>query len=130
MMRKNYILKESSLQILQGVMEKRGLKSETAALEFILADYARRDSLASEIGDVLTERFLPVIKSIKATSALGANNSEVLMDCINTMLQERGSARCYTIDSEPSPVMLDADEARKQRAAKRKQKQDNRKGNE
>ena len=51
MARKNYDLSEKSIGIIRQVMAYENLKSETAAIEFIIHEYSKEKSLATEISE-------------------------------------------------------------------------------
>lgn len=120
MIRKNYILKESSIEVLKKVMQDMGLKSETAALETILMNYRVDDDIYSEIEFLQKE-----IRELKGIIKVIAKNTDILLDAVNTQLTERSSIICYPADEEPSPVILQAEEHRKKTVVKAKQKKDN-----
>lgn len=127
MIRKNYILREKSCDILQKVMKEKGLKSETAALEYVLGEYNENfvemslDKIYGEMEDLKSR-----LESIESIIKFVANNSEIMVDCMNTLMIARGYNVCYPVDTEPSEVLTKAEEYRKKRAEQNKIIKDNR----
>lgn len=126
MVRKNFVLKEKSCEILRTVMDEQNIKTETAALEYVLSEYERREEIVTELFQVLSAELAAKIDRLINIDAACAKNSELLLDCMNTMIVERGYNVCYPADEDPSEVLKQADDYRKKRTAYSKQIKDNR----
>ena len=126
MVRKYYVLTEKSCEILQAVKDEKNLRSETAALEYVLNEYAEKADLLKRISDILDERITIQMEKVIGPAALAAQNSELLLDSLNTILIERGYQICYSVDEEPSAVVKQAEDYRRKRIEHLKQRKDNR----
>lgn len=126
MVRKNYVLTEKSCEILQAVKSEKNLRSETAALEFVLSQYAEKKELLESISEIVDERISFQLEKVIGPAALAAQNSELLLDSINTILIERGYQVCYPVDDDPSAVVTQAEGYRRRRIEHLKQRKDNR----
>ena len=119
MVRKNYILSEKSLEIIHQVMEERHLKSETAALEYILLQHNVRQSMEERFAQIIYERYAEVLESTRAA----ARQTE---QAVNTILIERGYTACYPADREPSPIIEESRRQWKRKLEREKQFKDDR----
>lgn len=126
MANKHYILKEESVKTIHDTMETEGLPTETAALEYILMLHQKRKKrLADEIVDVLQERFMNVLESTRYAARSADQSTDLILDCLNTIMIEREYRVCYSADTHPSEVLIMATEARQKKLAKLKQRKDN-----
>lgn len=126
MVRKNYILSEKSLEILHQVMKERHLKSETAALEYVLLQYEIRQSMEERFSQIISERYAEVLESTRAAARQTEIHAQLIVDAVNTILIERGYAVCYPADEEPSPVLAESERRRKRNLTRQKQIKDDR----
>ena len=126
MANKHFILTKKSCDILQAVKAEKNLKSETAALEYVLNEYAEKADFLNRISDIIDERIIIQMEKVIGPTALAAQNSELLLDSINTILVERGYNVCYSVDRNPSDVVKQAEGYRRKRIEKFKQRKDNR----
>lgn len=127
MVRKNYKLSEQSVEILHQTMDDENIKSETAALEYILMLHQKRKKrLADEIADVLQDRFMNVLESTRHAARSADQSTDLILDCLNTIMVEREYRICYSAETNPSEVLLMAAEGRKKKLTKLKQRKDNR----
>lgn len=125
MVRKNYILSDQSVEILHQTMDDENIKSETAALEYILMLHQKKKKrLADEIADVFQERFMNVLESTRHAARSADQSADLILDCLNTIMIERDYRVCYSAENHPSEVLLMAAEGRKKKLAKLKQRKD------
>lgn len=126
MVRKNYILSEKSLEIIHQVMEERHLKSETAALEYILLQHNVRQSMEERFAQIIYERYAEVLESTRAAARQTEQAVQLTLDAVNTILIERGYTACYPADREPSPVIEESRRQWKRKLEREKQFKDDR----
>ena len=127
MVHKHFILTEESCEIIRSVMVERNLKTETSSLEYILSEFLRHKPMAEEIAETLHAYQEADLKRILSSASSCAKSAELLLDLMNTLLVERGYQEYYPAAEHPSAVLSQAEEARKKRVSKAKQKKDNRK---
>lgn len=125
MPRKHYNLSEKSLEILHKVMEKRHLKTETAALEYVLLQYDRREDIEQRFGQILQERFGETILSMQAAVRQTEKSTQLLLDLLNTVLIEREYRTLYSAERQASPVLKEAEASWRKDLERKKQIKDN-----
>ncbi len=126
MARKHYNLSEKSLEILHQTMEERNIKTETAALEYILLQYGQRQSTEERFAQIIRENFMEVLNGCRAAARATEKNTQLLLDSVNTILIERGYWQYYSAEKEPSQVLRDAEEIWRHKLEREKQVKDNR----
>lgn len=125
MVRKNYILSDKSLEILHQIMEERHIKTETAALEYVLLQHERQQTAEERFAQIIRENFMEVLSGCRAAARATEKNTQLLLDSMNTLLIERGYWQYYSAEREPSQVLRDAEEAWKHKLGREKQVKDN-----
>lgn len=125
MARKHYNLSDKSLEILHQIMEERHIKTETAALEYVLLRQARQQMAEERFAQIIRENFMEVLSGCRAAARATEKNTQLLLDAVNTMLIERGYWQYYSAEKEPSQVLRDAEETWRHKLEREKQMKDN-----
>ncbi|MGF6376724.1 hypothetical protein M2140_001802 [Clostridiales Family XIII bacterium PM5-7] len=123
---KHYALPEQIIEIINEVKEERGLKSEVAALTFIVAEYASRQSLSDEIVSTFNKTNKAWMERLRWGVQTAEQNSQVLMDAVNTILNQNDYEYCAHIEVLKNPVISQSEDKIKDRIAHFKQEKDNR----
>lgn len=124
MIRKNFKLSENSVTSLTEIMEKEGLKTETAAIEFLIAQYSRREEQEERIAQRVLRELAGPLAAAAAASRAADQNTQIILDALNTILMEYGYPYNYPVDSSCSPVIHQSREALQKKIARAKQIKD------
>ena len=124
-MKKHLYLSEQSLKILADVKEKNQLSSESAAIEYILRQYAEQENMEDTLGRVMETFYDDRLRSIEHIVRESDRNLYLLLDCMNTLLIERGYSRCFSFEREPGAALEQARENLSLKLERQKQLKDN-----
>ena len=124
--RKHFRLSEASIIKLHEIMEDKNIKTETAAIEFLIEGYGKNKELADEIVDTLFERDKAFRERVRWATRAAETNTYMLLDGLNTILLDRGNEYCSHIEVTMSPVLKQSQDKIKERLAHFKQEKDNR----
>ncbi len=108
MARKHYNMSDKSLEILHQVMEERHIKTETAALEYVLLQAARQQSVEERVAQIFRETFGETMASSRAAARAAEKNTQLILDAVNALLIERGYRQYYSAEREPSQVLRES----------------------
>lgn len=131
-MRKYLEVPEDNLEILQQVKLEQGLRTDSAAMNYIISEYDRLHKKEKD-DDQKLEDFLNtlmnhrVMTRIRFASETAEKNSIYLLDAINTMLQKEQIYDAVPLEMIPSPVIETSKELYKQKLDHFKQQAENRK---
>ena len=82
--------------------------------------------MEERFAQVLYERYSEILESTRAASRQTEQNTQVLLDAMNTILIERGYTTYYPADREPSPVIEESQHQWKRKLEREKQLKDDR----
>lgn len=125
MVRKNYILSDKSLEILHQIMEERHIKTETAALEYVLLQYKRQQEAEERFAQIIRETFGETMASGRAAARAAEKNTQLILDAVNVLLIERGYSQYYSAEREPSQIFRESEKEWKRKLEREKQVKDN-----
>ena len=131
-MRKYLEIPEDNLEILQQVKLEQGLRTDSAAMNYIISEYDRLHKKEKD-DDQKLEDFLNklmnhrVMTRIRFASETAEKNSIYLLDAISTMLQKEQIYDAVPLEMIPSPVIETSKELYKQKLDHFKQQAENRK---
>ena len=125
--KKTYRMSEKALAIIEQIKREKNIKTDQAALEYILQEYAQKDSSAETIAKVMGD----VNRDLVQRCRMMSENIETIMDILNTMLyirdpRDEGIEKCMTAEEMPHPFLTSSQEQMKERIAYRKMLKDNR----
>ena len=125
--KKTYRMSEKALEIIEQIKKEKNIKTDQAALEYILQEYAQKDSSAETIAKVIGD----VNRDLVQRCRMMSENIETIMDILNTMLyirdpRDEGIEKCMTAEEMPHPFLTSSQEQMKERIAYRKMVKDNR----
>lgn len=126
MANKYYRLSDESIKKLHQIMEEKMIKTETAAIEFLIESYGGNEELAEKIVDTLFERDKAFRERVRWATRAAETNTYMLLDGLNTILLDRGNEYCSHIEVTMSPVLKQSHDKIKERLAHFKQEKDNR----
>ena len=107
---KPFRLEEEDEKIIQKVQEEQGLKSEAAALRYILRQYSKNEKTVNGIS-------MEVFRKMEEMQ-------ELTLDILNTILIDSRFDVCYPVSEEESEVLIKLKDHRKKKLANLKQKKD------
>ncbi|NCE98097.1 hypothetical protein [Emergencia sp. 1XD21-10] len=124
MIHKHYVLSEKSLKIIRQVMEEMQIKTENAAVEFLINQYSRREEQEERIAQRVLRELAGPLAAAAAASRAADQNTQIILDALNTILMEYGYPYNYPVDSSCSPVIHQSREALQKKIARAKQIKD------
>ncbi|MFV0527200.1 MAG: hypothetical protein ACK5MN_00535 [Lachnospiraceae bacterium] len=119
MIKQSVLLGTEEEKIVAEVMKSSGLKSGPAIRHIIQAYGAQEKDKELEV-----KRELGLLKKMQRDAE---EMQEIILDAVNTILQEGDYDLCYTQRDQPHPVITQSREQRKAHMAKLKQYKDSRK---
>ena len=132
--RKNFRLTTEHIDFIDKVKMDNGLKTENAAMIFILEEYARRveqsksnQELAELVSKQIQSDNSKILERLKWATETSEKNSIYILDCINTMLFNQNIYDCTTVDFMESPVIKVSRETYKEKLDHFKQAKEDRK---
>ena len=115
MIRKDFMLDESDLAIIQSIRENQAaITNDSAAVRYILREY---EKIVEEKKDTSEKLLLAVQRNIE-------QNTNIILDVLNTLLVINDVNVCYPVSCEESPVIKQSRERGKEKKAHLKQQKD------
>lgn len=124
MPRKHYNMSDKSLEILHQIMEKRHIRTETAAIEYVLLQCELQQETEERFSQIIRESFGGILEGSRAAARAAEKNTQMILDGMNVLLIERGYRKYYSADKEPSQILRDAEKEWKRKLEKEKQVKD------
>lgn len=113
MIRKDFRLEQSDIEIINEIKSEMGLRNESDALRYIIRNFKVQSKSDGRI--------------VIATMRKIEERVDLLLDIANTDLINRKEDTLYPVDMVESPVIQKARELRRQKLAHKKQRSDFRK---
>ena len=126
MIRKHFSLSENNLLFIKKIQQERHLTSESAAVNYVISEYERRLTLANEVVELFNTYNESYMERLKWATQTAEQNSQVILDVLNTLLYEFQSESCISVEKLIHPVILESQTEMKKRITYFKQKKDNR----
>ena len=128
-MQKHYNLSEKGIAVIKAVQKEQGFRLERDALEYILANFDRREEEEKIADAVIRKLDTDYIQRdrLKWSTQTAEQNSIILLDCLNTLLFSMNIQDIVPVDSAPSPVIRNSKTRIKEKIAWFKQQSDERK---
>lgn len=133
---KHYDIDEDVLHIIQKVKEEQGLKTEVAALSYIVRKHedVKEDTISQkqmeELADIFlqkySEQYYKFFDRLRWATQTAEMNSIIMKDVLNTLLIRDRIEYCMLTDIETSPVIQTSMEYQKNKIEHFKQKKDDR----
>ena len=124
--RKNIYFTNEEYKKLQEMKEEYGLKSDSAAVSFLLQSGELKQNIAKEVIKELEENYMKS-ERLKWATKTAEQNSIVLLDAINTMLHMLKADALISVEFAPHPIIQQSQQKIKNRIAHFKQKSEERK---
>lgn len=124
MPRKHYNMSDKSLEILHQIMGERHIKTETAALEYVLLQHERQQAAEERFAQIIRESFGELLEGSRAAARSAEKNTQMILDGVNAMLIERGYRQYYSAEMEPTQILREAEKAWKRKLEREKQVKD------
>lgn len=124
--RKNIYFTDEEYKKLQDMKEEYGLKSDSAAVSFLLQSGNLTQNIAKEVIKELEENYMKS-ERLKWATKVAEQNSIVLLDAMNTMLHMLKADTLISVEFAPHPIIRQSQQNIKSKIAHFKQKSDERK---
>lgn len=125
-MKKIFNLEEEHLKIIKDIMHDHPeLKSESAALRYIISSYPTQKKLCDQIAIRTSQDIKKEIRMLRNSVKASDQNTEIILDILNTLLFHFGIQHSVLRDTLKSDVLNQAEDNLKVRIRKNKQKIDN-----
>lgn len=134
-MYKYFEIDENNLQFLNELKISEGMKTDKAAINFIISEYMKfyksektsdnGKRMADEVNQKLMEEYGPFFTKMASILTSVDKSNQTILDIMNTYLSRDGIEQCIFTDIVPSPVIEKSREYHKHKLTKAKQKKDN-----
>ena len=105
--RKNIYFDEKEYEKLQDMKLKYGLKSDSAAINFLLQSESLTDEIAKSVVKEFEESYMKS-ERLKWGVRTAEQNSVLLLDSINTILNVLKLSELISVDEQESPVIKES----------------------
>ena len=119
--RKNIYFDEKEYEKLQDMKLKYGLKSDSAAVNFLLESGDFTQNIAREVIREMEENYMKSERLNWATKT-AEQNSVLLLDSINTILNALKVSKLISVDEQESPVIKESRKKLDKKIENRKQR--------
>lgn len=133
MANKHFEISDERIEILNQVKVDNNLKTDVAAINFLLDSYQKEREkqeenkmLAELFVKTFTDSFHPFMERIRWATKTAEMNSMFLLDAVNTILLNQNISDCVPVETYMSPVIAASQEIYKEKLAYFKQQKDNR----
>lgn len=113
--KKTFRLSEDAESCIKKIQSENNLKTETAAVEFVLRQYCRQEELEAVLEKILEEKVMPAIKLMMKISREGEEKTDLLLDGLNAQLTHFGIGRYISYEESPAEVLRMAKQHRKEK---------------
>ena len=117
MIKKTFRLSEHAADCIKKIQCEKNLKTETAAIEFVLNRYCEQESLDAVLEKVIEEKIYPAIKLIMKISREEEEKTDLLLDGMNAQLVHFAIGRYISYEENPAEVFHMAKQRRKEKLA-------------
>lgn len=126
-MKKIFDLEEEHIEIINKVKsEHPEIKTEVAALKYIILRYKDNEDIENRIAEKVSDRLLQDTQSLKYASKASEQNTQVLLDGLNTLLYKWNVEYPILTDIQEHPLIQDSKNNLKKKITHAKQKKDSR----
>ena len=119
--RKNIYFDEKKYEKLQDMKLKYGLKSDSAAVNFLLESGDVSQNIAREVIREMEENYMKS-ERLKWATKTAEQNSVLLLDSINTILNALKVSKLISVDEQESPVIKESRKKLDKKIENRKQR--------
>ena len=119
--RKNIYFDEKEYEKLQDMKLKHGLKSDSAAVNFLLESGDFTQNIAREVIREMEENYMKS-ERLKWATKTAEQNSVLLLDSINTILNALKVSKLISVDEQESPVIKESRKKLDKKIENRKQR--------
>lgn len=119
--RKNIYFDEKEYEKLQDMKLKYGLKSDSAAINFLLQSESLTDEIAKSVVKEFEESYMKS-ERLKWGVRTAEQNSVLLLDSINTILNVLKLSELISVDEQESPVIKESRKKLDKKIENRKQR--------
>ena len=126
--KKTFRISRNSIEVIEKVKRERNIRTNEAALDYIIKRYDERDNDIESIVKAIDEVNRGYMQPLKYIST----NSEVILDLLNTFLyvydpRDEDVEDCISVEEMPHPFILSSEKKLKDKIAKSKMIKDNHK---
>ncbi len=119
--RKNIYFDEKEYEKLQDMKLKYGLKSDSAVVNFLLESGDFTQNIAREVIREMEENYMKS-ERLKWATKTAEQNSVLLLDSINTILNALKVSKLISVDEQESPVIKESRKKLDKKIENRKQR--------
>lgn len=131
---KKYVLDQEHIELVEQVKSEYGLKSDSAALRYIIEEYQKNcqkkeenKELIDEFLEAYHQKYYAMFERLRWASQTAEMNTIMLLDAMNTMLISQNLENGVLTEAFMSPVLEMSKSVYKEKIAHFKQKKDDRK---
>ena len=124
--RKNIYIDEKEYDVLQSIKKEYGLKTDSAAISFLLQSGNISENIAKAVVNEMEESYMKS-ERLKWATKTAEQNSTVLLDAMNTLLHMMKADTLISVEFAPHPIIEKSKQNIKDKIAHFKQAADERK---
>lgn len=119
--RKNIYFKDEEYKKLQEIKEEYGLKSDSAAVIFLLKSGSLTEKLSKAVVQEMEENYMNS-KRLRYATKTAEENSELLLDAINTILYAMKLNELIPVEQQESHIIKESRKRLDEKIESRKQR--------
>lgn len=130
---KHFKLSDERLEILNQVKKNNKLKTDVAAINYLLDEYKNekekqneKNELAETFIQMYEKKFFSYMERLKWATKTSEKNTIIMLDILNTVLIKYNIKECVPTDTYVSPAIATSQEIYKKKLIHFKQEKDNR----
>lgn len=117
----SYRFSERTRNVIEKVKQTQEIRSNNKAIEYMIAEFDRRQSLSEELLSLYENRYGAELEALKQSTRAMETQLAILMDLVNSLTLHFGLQKLSSVEFEPSPLYTQARESQKSRLARKKQ---------
>lgn len=108
MSKKTFRLSEEAVSCIKKIQGDNHLRTETAAVEFVLKNYCKGQAFESVLEKILEEKLGSEIKDLIKMSRAEEEKIDLLLDGMNSQLIHFAVGRLEAYDKNPASILIQA----------------------
>lgn len=117
----SYRFSERTRNVIEKVKQTQEIRSNNKAIEYMIAEFDRRQSLSEELLSLYENRYGAELEALKQSTRAMETQLAILVDLVNSLTLHFGLQNLSSVEFDPSPLYTQARESQRSRLARKKQ---------
>lgn len=117
----SYRFSERTRNVIEKVKQTQEIRSNNKAIEYMIAEFDRRQSLSEELLSLYENRYGAELEALKQSTRAMEIQLAILVDLVNSLTLHFGLQNLSSVEFDPSPLYTQARESQRSRLARKKQ---------